>query len=366
MWPAARSLLAGSGSLRAWPSRGQANNVLLLRLSLALAVLVAHSVDLLMGHPGELTWWLTRERHSLGDFAVEGFMVLSGYLVAESWVCSSGVANFLGKRVLRVYPAFILACLVCVLLVAPLSGGDLRGVIPGRLALSTLLLQEPRVPGAMMTVPFQGSLDGSMWTISIEFVCYLGLAMLGLIGIFSRPPLVHIAAWAAVLFYGLGTVRGLAIPWAGLLVCFGLGAWMYYFRDRVPRRGALALVALALLVLTDLVPGPVFLLVLPFAWTYLVLWAASARPLRLPAWVARSDYSYGAYLFGWPVQQMLIRDLAVYSPPLLLALSLPLTLAAAALSWHGLERRVLALKQSRRAVGDGAHVLRGEAREGAG
>jgi peptidoglycan/LPS O-acetylase OafA/YrhL len=63
---------------------------------------------------------------------------------------------------------------------------------------------------------------------------------------------------------------------------------------------------------------------------------------------------------------MLIRDLAVYSPPLLLALSLPLTLAAAALSWHGLERRVLALKQSRRAVGDGAHVLRGEAREGAG
>ena len=70
--------------LTAWPTRGRPNNVLLLRLLLALAVLVAHSVDLLTGHPGEPVWRLTGGRSSLGDLAVDGFMVLSGYLVAES------------------------------------------------------------------------------------------------------------------------------------------------------------------------------------------------------------------------------------------------------------------------------------------
>lgn len=311
-------------------------------------MLVAHSVDLLMGDPGEPMWWLTRQRMSLGDFAVEGFMVLSGYLVAESWFFSSGAPGFMAKRVLRIYPAFILACIACVFLVAPLAGGVLRSASASGLAVSTLLLQEPRVPGAMATLPFQGSMDGSMWTVAVEFQCYLVLAGLGLIGVLRRPPLVHIAAYTAVLFYGGVTVLGLGTPFARLAVFFAIGAWTYVFRDRVPRRGWLAGLALAVLVASEFVPGPVFFLVLPFCWSYIVLWVASAGAVRLPAWLARSDYSYGAYLYGWPVQQLVIRDLAVISPPLLFAISLPVTLGAAAISWHALERPALALKRRRR------------------
>jgi len=331
----------------AWPTRGRPNNVLLLRLTLALSVLVAHSVDLLMGDPGEPTWWLTRQRMSLGDFAVEGFMVLSGYLVAESWFMSSGAPGFMAKRLLRIYPAFILACLVCVFLVAPLGGGLLRSASPVGLFVSTLLLQEPRVPGAMATLPFRGSMDGSMWTVAVEFECYLALAFLGVIGVLRRPPLVHIAAWTAVLFYGGVTVLGLGTPFARLAVFFAIGAWTYVYRDRVPRRAWLAGSALALLVVSDFLPGPIYFLLLPFCWSYLVLWVASARAIRLPAWLARSDYSYGAYLYGWPVQQLVIRDLGVVSPPLLLAIALPVTLAAAAVSWHVVERPALALKRRR-------------------
>lgn len=328
-----------------WPTRGRANNVLLLRLTLALAVLVAHSVDLLMGDPGEPTWWFTRQRMSLGDFAVEGFMVLSGYLVAESWMYSSNAAGFMAKRILRIYPAFILTCIVCVLVVAPLSGGALTSASPAGLAISTLTLQEPRVPGAMLDLPFRGSMDGSMWTVAVEFQCYLVLAGLGLIGVLRRPPLVHIAAWAAVLFYGGVTILGLGTPFARLAVFFAIGAWTYIFRDRIPRTSTLAALAAALLVAADFAPGPVFFLVLPFAWSYLVLWAASARLIRLPNWLATSDYSYGAYLYGWPIQQLVIRDLGVVIPPLLLAISLPLTLAAAVVSWHVVERPALALKR---------------------
>ena len=334
---------------RPWPDRARPNNVLLLRLALALAVLVAHSVDLLMGDPGEPVWWLTRARMSLGDFAVEGFMVLSGYLVAESWVYSAGVGSFLRKRVLRIYPAFLLCVALCVLLFGPLGGGALRAVSPGGLALGTLLLQEPRVPGAMADLPCRGSIDGSLWTVAIEFQCYLVLAGLGLIGVLRRPPLVHIATWTAVLFYGGTVVLGLGTPFARLAVFFALGAWMHWNRGRVPRDGRLAAGAVALLVVCDFLPGPyAWFLVLPFAWSYLVLFAASARVLPLPRALGRSDLSYGAYLYGWPVQQLLIRG-GVIVPPLLFALALPAVLALAALRWGAVERPALALK-GRRAV----------------
>ena len=332
---------------RAWPTRGRPNNVLLLRLVLALSVLVAHSVDLLMGDPGEPVYWLTRQRASLGDFAVEGFMVLSGYLVAESLACSAGTFDFLWKRVLRIYPAFALCVLVTVLVVAPLAGGRLASASPGGLALSTLLLQEPRVPGAMLALPFRGSLNGSLWTIAIEFQCYLVLAGLGVIGVLRRPPLVHIAAWTAVLFYGGTVVLALWTPFARLSVFFAIGAWLYFNAGRVPRRGRWALLALAALVVADALPGPGFFLVLPFAWSYLVLWLASAAVVRLPGWLARSDFSYGAYLYGWPVQQLVI-GAGVVVPPLVFVISLPITLGLAAISWYGVERQALALKRRRR------------------
>lgn len=345
---------------RAWPTRGRPNNVLLLRLLLALSVLVAHSVDLLMGDPGEPVYWLTRQRASLGDFAVEGFMVLSGYLVAESWACSAGTFDFLWKRVLRIYPAFVLCVLVCVLVVAPLAGGVVRSASPGGLAVSTLLLQEPRVPGAMLALPFRGSLNGSLWTIAIEFQCYLVLAGLGLIGALRRPPLVHIAAWTAVLFYAGTVVLGLWTPFARLSVFFAIGAWLYFNGRLVPRGGRWAGVALAALVVADLVPGRGFFLVLPFAWSYLVLWLASGWVVRLPAWLARSDFSYGAYLYGWPVQQLVI-GAGVVVPPVVFAISLPITLALAAVSWYGVERRALALKRRGHGRGRGGRVVRAPA-----
>lgn len=334
-----------AGLPNSWPTRGLPNNVLLLRLGLALAVLAAHSVDLLMGDPGEPVWWLTRGRLSLGDFAVDGFMVLSGYLVLESLSLSGGTLDFLAKRVLRIYPGFVLAFAVCVLAVAPLAGGMLSAVSPARLAASTLLLQQPHVPGAMAKLPFPGALDGSMWTVAFEFECYLALAGLGLIGVLRRPPLVHIAAWTAVLFYAGVEVLGYGNPFARLAVFFALGAWAYAFRDRLPRRGSWALVAAGALVVSDFMPGPVFVLVVPLAWTYLVLWVASARAVRLPAWFARSDYSYGTYLYGWPIQQLVIGELGVVSPPLVFAISLPVTLAAAAVSWYVVERPAQALKR---------------------
>lgn len=85
----------------------------------------------------------------------------------------------------------------------------------------------------------------------------------------------------------------------------------------------------------------------PFAlWLVLPLATLLAAHLRPPAFKSRllfGDWSYGIYLYAYPVQQTLVhagvRDLA-----LSLALSSLITLGLAMLSWQLVEARALRLK----------------------
>ena len=57
------------------------------------------------------------------------------------------------------------------------------------------------------------------------------------------------------------------------------------------------------------------------------------------------DYSYGLYIFAYPVQQTLIWATGMTSAPLYIAASLVVTLGIAALSWHFIEEPALRLKE---------------------
>ena len=83
---------------------------------------------------------------------------------------------------------------------------------------------------------------------------------------------------------------------------------------------------------------------------------ASARPNQPAAtvperwrWVGRRhDYSFGIYIYAFPIQQTISQQLAPMSGYVLFALALIPTVAIAVLSWHFVEKRMLSFK---RAVG---------------
>ena len=93
----------------------------------------------------------------------------------KSFYASSGLKSYLLKRVLRIYPAFIAASFFCILIVAPLSSG---WVVIGQLGIKDWLftvfkmsvLETPSVEGLKVI-----SLNGSMWSLWLEFVCYLSI-----------------------------------------------------------------------------------------------------------------------------------------------------------------------------------------------
>jgi peptidoglycan/LPS O-acetylase OafA/YrhL len=86
---------------------------------------------------------------------------------------------------------------------------------------------------------------------------------------------------------------------------------------------------------------------LPPLFAYSLVVVAYHPQLRWRAFNRLGDYSYGLYIFSFPIQQILIAKLGspvASSPILVLTMAFPLTLALAAMSWHLVERPMLRFK----------------------
>jgi peptidoglycan/LPS O-acetylase OafA/YrhL len=362
--PAPSGLIA-----KPWGSQGRFKENLFvpIRLGLALLVIFSHSYPIVLGD--ELSEPLIRLTgyQSIGDCAVEMFLAISGFLIASSWDSSKSAWNFMLKRVLRIYPAFIVLMMLQAFVLAPLAAKEpFTGYSLKQLALiavETIDLVGYGFPyGGLLTTfpnnPFPHEMNGSLWTIRYEFVCYFLLAL----GAGFRKPkwlalgfaamlLVYLSGWLPPWHKFLTAAFGAITLLPRLVTFFLAGALFYRLRDRIPHDGKIALGALIALVIAAISYPTVLRLLLPTAGVYLLFWFAyHPRLMSLPK-LHKCDLSYGTYLYAFPIQQSLMLWLAphiVMTPWKLAMLATLCTLPIAALSWYAIEKPFLSLKSRKK------------------
>jgi peptidoglycan/LPS O-acetylase OafA/YrhL len=273
----------------------------------------------------------------LGALGVGVFFVISGYLVTASLGRTRGVAAFVAKRVLRIAPGLLAALALTAFVLGPLvtrlaPSAYFTSAEPYLYVLKNLSLYAVTygLPGVFDQAPFPGVVNGSLWTLRLEFTCYLGLAALGAARQVSAPVLAGLALAAAATFLGLhaaglegqGDLPRMAYLAAlnGFLFLAGGALRIWGVRPR-------AWMAAAGLVL---IVTPAWPLALPLA----VIGLGMTRPPKLPA-----DLSYGLYIYSFPLQQLLAEH-----GRLGMLTSMVLTLPFAAASWFLVEKPALALK----------------------
>lgn len=255
---------------------------------------------------------------------------------------------------LRLFPALIAATVLTVLagaffttlpLAQYLTAPATLSYVPRNLSLA--FLQYP-LPGVFENNPLPRSINGSLWTLFYEVVCYCGVAVLGLLGVLRRPRAFSLAfaliASAFVLGDGWEPEGGLACSAKRLLTLafpFALGMLAYVWRGRLRLDFRLAA---ALWVLPLLAHGTI----LQAAATTLALAYTAACFGFLPrgaslAYNRLGDYFYGTYLYAFPVQQAMAHVFPCGSPLANMLLAFPITLMLAVLSWHLVEERALGL-----------------------
>ncbi len=332
---------------------GHDNNFQLLRILAAAAVLLFHCYALTDRWTEEPLWRLAHDQN-LGALGVEIFFVVSGFLVTQSWLARRRFDHFVVARVLRIYPALIAATVVTIALAAASSklpwAGFLAHPQTGDYFWHTALGLDVRdhLPGAFTANPYPNVVNGSLWTLPIELRFYIVLALAGIIGLLAHRVLWLVAviaalsallvwpAYALALLENRGAIVGL------LAALFLLGSLAYAWRDILPVSLVAALAALALIAWN---PGgyPRGALFAPLL-TYVVLVAAYHPRLRLRAFNRLGDYSYGLYVYSFPIQQTVVERVVGIAPLALFAWALPLALVAAIVSWHALEQPALGLK----------------------
>ena len=75
-----------------------------------------------------------------------------------------------------------------------------------------------------------------------------------------------------------------------------------------------------------------------------MIWLGLQR-VPLPWPFNTGSYSYGLYLYGFPIQQAVVHLTGTRSPWIVLALGLPPALLTAFLSWHGVEKPMQDLRR---------------------
>ncbi|MFD2250980.1 peptidoglycan/LPS O-acetylase OafA/YrhL [Pseudochelatococcus lubricantis] len=326
------------------------DNFSLIRHCLAAAVVVSHAFSVGTGIGADEPLHATTG-FSLGEHAVNGFFAVSGFLVTMSFM-RRGPLDYVVARALRIAPALVAAVLLCAFVMGPLltqlSPGDyFRDPMLWRFVQATLttLKSTAPLPGVFEDNPFRFAL-GTVWTLKYEIACYVLVLAIGMAGVLRRRTLVlagviALAAASLLLDFlypeaGKGQQTAIRLP-----LIFMTGSLLFLYRDRV-RLGLLLLAVLAFAMW--LAAGtPLYRTLLFVTQAYGVLWFALAVPplLRRPP---RADLSYGLYLYGWPVQQVLFGFFPQIAAWAMIGPALVLSALVAALSWYLVEQPALAFK----------------------
>ncbi|MFZ6641490.1 acyltransferase family protein [Undibacterium sp. TC4M20W] len=332
------------------------NNLNLLRIVAALAVLAGHSFALL----AQPEPWGALAGMTPGSIAVDVFFIVSGMLVTGSLMNKQSVIDYVCARALRIFPALICMLLLTVFVLGPYFTSlplteyfSAAGTWQYLFKCASLLSGVSYVlPGVFAQNPYPNAVNGSLWTMPYEVKMYLLLLVFwcGLVLLKKKRLqilkylIIAITLLAALLVFARHFYLQDDSQFTRLLFMFFSGASLFMLKEKLLLTRRFFYPLLLLVLVAAFISKPVFFSLYHLSIAYLVVCIA-----YLPAgWLRRynsvGDYSYGVYIYAFPVQQAvaaLFPSIAVWG---MVIASGFVTILLAVFSWHKIEKPAMALK----------------------
>ena len=288
----------------------RSNNLNLVKFIAALFVIISHAYPLCKGAEyNDILSDLSRNSIAFGSLAVAIFFMSSGFFVTKSLLKSKDSKKYLHNRFIRIFPPLWFTLIVCILV----CGLFFSTYSLGKYFLSSdffkyclnfILIPIHNLPGVFMNNIYPGVINGPLWTLPIEFVCYLVLLLAYKLNLVNKKSYKYVALLVIVAFVGINliplSIKGYIQP----CFLFFWGSFYWIYRDKITMNNTyflISLVAFVLLIVLGYGQVASFLFV-----PYLTLYIAFCLPQCNNRLTSLGNLSYDIYLCGWPIQQMVI------------------------------------------------------------
>lgn len=288
----------------------RSNNLNLVKFIAALFVIISHAYPLCKGAEyNDILSDLSRNSIAFGSLAVAIFFMSSGFFVTKSLLKSKDSKKYLHNRFIRIFPPLWFTLLVCILVCGLFFstyslGKYFLSIDFLKYCLNFILIPIHNLPGVFMNNIYPGVVNGPLWTLPIEFVCYLVLLLAYKLNLVNKKSYKYVALLVIVAFVGINliplSIKGYIQP----CFLFFWGSFYWIYRDKITMNNTyflISLVAFVLLIVLGYGHVASFLFV-----PYLTLYIAFCLPQCNNRLASLGNLSYDIYLCGWPIQQMII------------------------------------------------------------
>jgi len=336
-----------------------------IRLFLAALVIFAHSYPL-GGFNRDEALGNTQD---YGSFAVDGFFILSGFLITRSYMTSGSILGFLWNRFLRIFPGFWGCLIVTILFFAPIIYWIDHGSLHGYFNIQTnnpldyfkvnflLDVKQYGIANLLQKNPYPVIFNASLWTLIYELKCYFFIGCLGGLGILHRQK--KIVLYLFILLWLVSVIdiviQGFAskifplfsdVYMLRLTMYFLSGSVCFLFMENIVVSKKLFLFAISLIAISINNNFYFYPLIAPLAIPYILFVLAFKMPFT--NFDKYGDFSYGLYIYSYPIQQMLsFFGLNKTGFIIYLMLSLLTTIIPSILSYYLIEKTFLKFKIKR-------------------
>ncbi len=283
------------------------------------------------------------------------FFALSGFLVSGSALRTRKVFSFLSLRFFRIFPALCVEVVLSALVIGTVfTSLNLEGYFSAPLFWSyfgnIFGIVQMELPGVVFSNSGERvAVNANLWTLPGEFYCYLAMSFLMATGMFFRR---HIFTAAFIFFtiallvanIGFGFNNQAGLTTSNNVYYFFVGMMFYLWREYIPYSRLAAITSSVFCYI--LITKPFGVYIIPLFLTYITVFVGLTKIPR-NRFLQSGDYSYGIYLYGFPISQALAQSFPSLHGNFfgLMITAVLCTMLFSYFSWHMIEKRFLRLKK---------------------
>lgn len=289
----------------------RSHNLQLMRFFAAIGVICAHAFPIATGSSTkEWLTVLTNGQITLGGLAVSIFFLCGGYLTGKSIERKDG-RYFFRARIVRLVPAlaFVNICMVLagVLLTTCSPAEYVMNKDTWKYLLNSVFILVHDLPGVFTENIYLPTVNGSLWTLPVEFLCYIACFLLYRMTGWKKKIFkftIPLALPFVLAFFLLPALSGLLTLLQSVIrpvLLFYIWICFWIYRESITIRKSFVFFALAAFVCTVYLGLMDVGMILFFPYIMFSIWFAKTQCPEKYSF--SGDYSYSIYLWGFPVQQ---------------------------------------------------------------